>query len=131
MPQSRSDGQTLAVPSEDLLALWDQRFVEEDPPKARSEAERDRDRVLYSSAFLRLGHVTQVAAPEVGHTFHSRLTHSLKVAQVARGLCQELRRRSTLGNSRRPPPGWSERSTHTPRKQPRLHTIWAILRSAI
>jgi dGTPase len=70
--------------------MLDERLYEEGPPSTRSEARRDRDRVLYSSALLRLGHVTQVAAPEIGHTFHSRLTHSLKVAQVGGGVVQRL-----------------------------------------
>lgn len=59
-------------------------------PRYRGETGRDRDRILYSSAFLRLGSVTQVASAESGHTFHSRLTHSLKVAQVARRLAERL-----------------------------------------
>ncbi|HEX8067334.1 MAG TPA: dNTP triphosphohydrolase [Thermoleophilaceae bacterium] len=80
----------LTVPSEELVATLDSRRYDESPPSTRSEAQRDRDRILYSSALLRLGQVTQVAAPEVGHSFHSRLTHSLKVAQVARGLAQRL-----------------------------------------
>lgn len=50
----------------------------------RNEAQRDRDRILYSSAFQRLGGVTQVTESELGFTFHTRLTHSLKVAQVTR-----------------------------------------------
>jgi dGTPase len=61
------------------------------PPETRTETQRDRDRVLYSSALLRLGHVTQVASPEAGHAFHSRLTHSLKVAQVARRLAERIK----------------------------------------
>lgn len=64
------------------------RLHEEKPPEQRTEAQRDRDRILYSSAFLRLGHVTQVTAPEAGRVFHTRLTHSLKVAQVARRLAE-------------------------------------------
>ena len=80
----------LTPPSGKVLAALNERRHAEPAPKIRSEAQRDRDRILYSSAFLRLGHVTQVAPPEVGHTFHSRLTHSLKVAQVARGLAQRL-----------------------------------------
>ena len=78
----------LTLPPEEVRAKLDARLVEEPPPSIRTEAQRDRDRILYSSALLRLGHVTQVAAPEVGHIFHSRLTHSMKVAQVARGLAQ-------------------------------------------
>lgn len=64
------------------------RLHPEPPPTTRSEAQRDRDRILYSSALLRLGHVTQVTAPEAGRVFHTRLTHSLKVAQVARRLAE-------------------------------------------
>lgn len=66
-------------------------MIPEPEPVIRSEEQRDRDRILYSSAFLRLGHVTQVATPEAGHIFHSRLTHSIKVAQVARGLAQRFK----------------------------------------
>lgn len=66
------------------------RLSGEPEPTSRSEAQRDRDRILYSSAFLRLGHVTQVTAPEAGRVFHTRLTHSLKVAQVARRLAERL-----------------------------------------
>lgn len=56
----------------------------------RSEAQHDRDRILYSSAFQRLAYVTQVTAPESGHTFHNRLTHSLKVAQIGRRNTERL-----------------------------------------
>ena len=56
----------------------------------RSPAQRDRDRILYCSAFHRLAHVTQVTAPEAGHTFHNRLGHSLKVAQVGRRNAERL-----------------------------------------
>lgn len=80
----------LTAPNAALIRALDARKVEERSPAVRSEAGRDRDRILYSSAFLRLGHVTQVASPEIGHIFHSRLTHSLKVAQVARRLAEQL-----------------------------------------
>jgi dGTPase len=58
----------------------------------RTRAERDRDRVLYSWAFRRLAGVTQVVTPGEGEVFHNRLTHSLKVAQVARRLAEQLRK---------------------------------------
>jgi dGTPase len=58
----------------------------------RTPAQRDRDRILYCSALQRLGGVTQVTGSESGHTFHTRLTHSLKVAQVARRLAEKLLR---------------------------------------
>jgi dGTPase len=81
----------LAVPSEDVAETLSCRRIKEPEPSIRSESQRDRDRILYSSAFLRLGHVTQVASPEAGHIFHSRLTHTIKVGQVARGLAQRLK----------------------------------------
>jgi dGTPase len=87
----------LTPPDAEQLVRLDERRHPEPPPAVRSEGERDRDRILYSSALLRLGHVTQVAAPEVGHTFHSRLTHSLKVAQVAKGLAQRLKQERADG----------------------------------
>lgn len=58
----------------------------------RSPAQRDRDRILYCSAFHRLAYVTQVTASEAGHTFHNRLGHSLKVAQVGRRNAERLER---------------------------------------
>ena len=80
---------SIAAPPADLDLLRERRYPS-NAPATRSETQRDRDRVLYSSAFLRLGHVTQVASPEIGHIFHSRLTHSLKVAQVGRRLAERL-----------------------------------------
>jgi dGTPase len=58
----------------------------------RAVAERDRDRILYCSAFRRLGSVTQVVAVSETQLFHNRLTHSLKVAQIGRRLAQKLKR---------------------------------------
>ena len=68
----------------------DQPSGAESAPAHRTPTQRDRDRVLYSSAFRRLAGITQVASPEVGHLFHNRLTHTLKVAQVAVRLTQRL-----------------------------------------
>lgn len=56
----------------------------------RTPAQRDRDRLLQSSALRRLADVTQVVAPMEGHGFHNRLTHTIKVAQIARRLAQRL-----------------------------------------
>jgi dGTPase len=61
------------------------------PNDPRSMAEKDRDRLLYSSSLRRLAHITQVIAADVGHVFHNRLTHSLQVAQVGRSLAKRLR----------------------------------------
>ncbi|MBB5850772.1 deoxyguanosinetriphosphate triphosphohydrolase family protein [Amycolatopsis umgeniensis] len=57
----------------------------------RDAYQRDRDRVLYSSAFRRLAGVAQVAAVNEQLVLHNRLTHSLKVAQMGRRLVQHLR----------------------------------------
>lgn len=57
----------------------------------RCESERDRDRILYSQGFLRLGGVTQILPPDSANPrMHTRMTHSLKVAQVARALAEQL-----------------------------------------
>ncbi|MFB7356684.1 deoxyguanosinetriphosphate triphosphohydrolase family protein [Streptomyces gardneri] len=62
----------------------------EEKPDRRSPFERDRDRILYSSAFRRLAGVAQIAAVREHHLLHNRLTHSLKVAQVGRRIAQRL-----------------------------------------
>lgn len=56
----------------------------------RERARRDRDRILHSMEFQRLGGVTQVASPAEAPISHSRLTHTLKVAQIARGIADLL-----------------------------------------
>jgi dGTPase len=60
----------------------------------RTPAQRDRDRLIYSSAFRRLAEVTQVVAANSGYVFHNRLTHSLQVSQVGRRLAEKLVRDS-------------------------------------
>jgi dGTPase len=67
-----------------------ERFFPEVAPDKRTNAERDRDRVLYSSQFARLAEITQVISPEQGYVFHNRLTHSLKVAQIGRRIAQRI-----------------------------------------
>lgn len=56
----------------------------------RTDFQRDRDIVLYTSAFKRLSGITQVISSHTGHVFHNRLTHSLQVAQVGRSLAEKL-----------------------------------------
>lgn len=62
----------------------------------RSGAQHDRDRIYYSFAFRRLAGVTQVSTPtNDGFLTHNRLTHSFKVAQVARAIASVLLERET------------------------------------
>ena len=61
------------------------------PPGRRNSFQRDRDRILYTSAFRRLAWVTQVVSSEEGEPFHNRLTHTLEVAQIGRRLAEKFR----------------------------------------
>jgi dGTPase len=72
--------------------------VDPDDRDWRSPGQHDRDRILYSAAFQRLAYVTQVTAPESGHVFHNRLSHSLKVAQVGRRNAERLRALAQAGD---------------------------------
>jgi dGTPase len=56
----------------------------------RGSFQRDRDRIIHSKAFRRLMYKTQVFVNHEGDHFRTRLTHTLEVAQFARGICKSL-----------------------------------------
>ena len=62
------------------------RFFKENKTSLRSDFQRDRDRIIHSTAFRRLKHKTQVFVNTSGDHFRTRITHSLEVSQIARTL---------------------------------------------
>jgi dGTPase len=62
----------------------------EEPSVARTEFQRDRDRIIHCKAFRRLKHKTQVFVAPTGDHFVTRLTHTLETAQIARTIARAL-----------------------------------------
>jgi dGTPase len=66
------------------------RLVPEPSSPTRTDYQRDRDRIIHSTAFRRMKHKTQVFVAHEGDYYRTRLTHSIEVAQVSRSLARSL-----------------------------------------
>ena len=75
------------------------RVYAEPGPTGRSEFQRDRDRIIHSTAFRRLEYKTQVFINHEGDLFRTRLTHSLEVSQLSRSMARALRLNEELAEA--------------------------------
>jgi dGTPase len=75
------------------------RMRDELPCPIRTVFQRDRDRILYSMAFRRLKHKTQVFLAPLGAQYRTRLTHTLEVAQMARTITRAMRLNEDLAEA--------------------------------
>jgi dGTPase len=66
------------------------RLVPETASPTRTDFQRDRDRIIHSTAFRRLKHKTQVFVAHEGDHYRTRLTHSIEVAQISRSIARSL-----------------------------------------
>ena len=75
------------------------RHFPEHTPQYRSDYQRDRDRIIHSSAFRRLEYKTQVFVNHEGDMFRTRLTHSIEVAQLSRSIARVLQLNEDLSET--------------------------------
>ena len=75
------------------------RFYVEKKSNLRSPYQRDRDRIIHSTAFRRLKHKTQVFVNTTGDHFRTRITHSLEVSQIARTLSKVFKLNEDLSET--------------------------------
>lgn len=75
------------------------RLIPEEPSHTRNSFQRDRDRVIHSSAFRRLKYKTQVFVMYEGDHFRTRMTHTLEVSQIARSMARYLQVQEDLAEA--------------------------------
>ena len=94
MPRARQELERLErqslAPYAQFSADTRGRKYQESPPKWRTEYQRDRDRVIHCRAFRRLEYKTQVFLNGTGDHLRTRLTHTMEVAAVSRGISRAL-----------------------------------------
>lgn len=72
---------------------------EEEPCSIRTPFQMDRDRIVYSNAFRRLKHKTQVFLSPLGDHYRTRLTHTLEVSEIARNIARAMRLNEDLAEA--------------------------------
>ncbi len=82
-----------------LAAQSKGRQREEEPCPVRTIFQQDRDRIVFSNAFRRLKHKTQVFLSPLGDHYRTRLTHTLEVAEVARTISRAMRLNEDLAEA--------------------------------
>lgn len=75
------------------------RIYDEPETAHRNPYQRDRDRIIHSTAFRRLEYKTQVFVNHEGDHYRTRLTHSIEVAQIARSICRSMRLHEDLAEA--------------------------------
>jgi dGTPase len=104
-PEPRRREELLAREAETLISWASHaarsrgRSVPEEEHPLRSAYERDRDRIVHTSAFRKLEYKTQVFVNHEGDYYRTRLTHSLEVAQIARSAARFLRLNEDLAEA--------------------------------
>jgi dGTPase len=88
--QRIEDSENRLSPLASKSSLTRGRVRREEPSSLRTDFQRDRDRIIYSNAFRRLKHKTQVFIAPLGDHFVTRLTHTLEVSQIARTISRAL-----------------------------------------